>query len=398
MCSFDLLFSVANPQIITSGTSLHGPFPGDSGYFLFFPEKLKTNIRGIKEAFASAGLPLQLAYSIKANPFGAVLQTCSAEGISFECASMDEVARVHQYTGEGSAIHVNTPWLGETFMHHCIDRRIPIYLDGWKQIAEVERLAGVLGMTLDVGVRLHVLPENPSRFGVPATGENLRLLREQFTAGTHLRLVSLHCHYSGPDRSARHFELRGEAMKNAYEALEPIGTIESLNMGGGLMGPIPAGQEDQWDFHLPTWGAYARALQSVLGETIQKKGLRVIIEPGSALVADTVAFVAEVVALKENASERLAIVNTSNTVLRPTGHRRKLSFEVIPGAARSSVAAGEKQWEIVGNTCMENDRITGFNGALQTGDRLVFNNMGAYTISFANNFIYHQPEIRIFES
>jgi len=375
---------------------------GWSGHFVFLKDELVRNARSLSSAFEKRGLRLQPAYSIKANKEAAVLHTLLSEQVGFECASIDELRELAATVGPNAAAHVNSPLLDPTLLTLCAERGHLVYADSFDQLAELEQYARNAGIVSDVGVRLHVYLQalRPSRFGIGHTDGNIDRLLRFFMEHTHVRLVSLHCHYSGPDRSAAHLADRCLRMGKAYAELRQLGTIATINIGGGLIGRMPAQTATDWGFALPTWDDYAAAVDDAIGTTLRNNGLGLIVEPGSALVASAFSFVAHVKAIKQSGERMLAVVNTSNTVLRPTGHTRPLAFDVIPRKEDTDTlfdAPTAVEHLIVGNTCMENDVIATYRGTLKVGDALVFHNMGAYTISFAHAFIHSAPTVRMLE-
>ncbi|MGB0432161.1 MAG: hypothetical protein ACPGLV_16920, partial [Bacteroidia bacterium] len=66
----------------------------------------------------------------------------------------------------------------------------------------------------------------------------------------------------------------------------------------------------------------------------------------------------------------------------PTKHALDLSFEV-----HNLSFSPPTTYTLVANNCMENDILGTYNGGLNTGDFVVFNNVGAYASSFGSEFI-----------
>jgi diaminopimelate decarboxylase len=124
-----------------------------------------------------------------------------------------------------------------------------------------------------------------------------------------------------------------------------------------------------------------------------------IIEPGVAIIADVLTFVAKVVGLKTIRSRQIALVVGSYHNVKPTMTDKNLSLTVhrSPEDNRQRKLSGAI--DIVGYTCMENDSLyTNYQGEVGIGDYITVENMGAYTIVFKPPFIRPNPPIISYNS
>lgn len=350
-----------------------------TGYYFFEESKLRQNIAEIREAF---GANLELCYSIKANYYFGLLDQILNSGLSFDCASLMELEMLLQKQVPANRIWVNTPFLSDELLRVCSEQGIMVVADSLEQLrvlAQTERI-------VHIGLRLNFPSLESSRFGIALTEDTLSELHG-ILKNAPFTLRMLHTHFSGTLRSAGAFGKRVEKLTQAYKASFSDYSIELLNVGGGLAGTMPDSLAAQFDYTIPTWAEYA-SMASQMGMNELPDSVRLTLEPGMALVSNTFGFLAEVISTKEIDNRSIALLNTTNLFLKPTGHQKQLPFEVIQRSR-----SGKGSHELVGISCMENDLLGHYEGSLNKGDLVIFQNVGAYTQSYRPDFIFGAPAI-----
>ncbi|MCE7996184.1 MAG: hypothetical protein HEP71_29660 [Roseivirga sp.] len=350
-----------------------------TGYYFFEKSSLRQNIAEIREAF---GVNLELCYSIKANYYPGILDEILYSGLSFDCASIMELEMLLQRQVPADHIWVNTPFLTDELLKFCADQDVMIVADSLEQLrllAQTERI-------VHIGLRLNFPSLDSSRFGIALTDETLKELHG-ILKNAQCNLRMLHTHFSGTLRSAEAFGKRVSKLTQAYTESFSDYPIELLNVGGGLAGAMPVSLAAQFDYTIPTWREYARAAQP-MGLSELPASVRLALEPGMALVSNTFGFLAEVMSMKEIAGRSIALLNTTNLFLKPSGHQKQLPFHVIKRSQSK-----ERNHELVGISCMESDLLGHYEGSLSIGDLVAFENVGAYTQSYRPDFIFGAPDI-----
>jgi diaminopimelate decarboxylase len=119
-----------------------------------------------------------------------------------------------------------------------------------------------------------------------------------------------------------------------------------------------------------------------------------ILEPGSALVANTMHFVAEVVERKKISSRQVAVVAGSIHNIKPTLHTKKMPVRIFSQNQSSDPEEACEPLDLVGYTCMEHDCLhPRYERNVSVGDYAVFGNVGDYTIVMKPPFIQPSPAI-----
>ena len=358
-----------------------------SELFIFKQDSFQKKIDQIKKIFHSSQYKFQLAYSIKANYHEKVLELAQKNKLIFDCASLDELKRLQKMNIPSDTIWVNTPYLTEGFLSSILEQNIFVFADNFQQLEDIERKTSPKD-TRAVGLRI-CLNTVHSRFGIVATEQNIEKIHSFFKTHTHLELKALNIHYSLRDRSITQFQKRIQEFIEIYSSHFRQYNIETLNFGGGFVSSMSKKMAAQFDYEIPNWDDYANTLKQELHKS-NIPHVNIVIEPGMGLVADAFDYEAEVVHIKNQGSTYYALLNTSVLFLKPTGHSKALDFEVKTTSPNSK---NRKDYVFVGISCMENDVLGSYNGALEIGTKVLFKNVGAYTLSYRDSFIFNSPKV-----
>ncbi len=357
-----------------------------TGKYVFFPPGFTPFINQIKGAFAQRSIQLSVAYSIKANYHKALLELANNEGLCFDCASIEEIDKAILSGISAENIWLNTPYLHAELLQKCIQERIKVHVDNIEQLLALQKEAERQQTKAGIGIRFNFPEVDVSRFGIEATEENISYLIVSLQQAPNLELKVLHTHYSGADRSAVKFANRAEALFKLYDSYFKNYQGLQLNLGGGISGPMTEQLAAQFVPRPATIEDYSLALQKVW-KNYDLTNVSLVVEPGMAIAAHAFYYLAEVIHIKEIQGQSIALINASNIFLKPTGHNRQLSFDII-----SRNLGKNGKYLLAGMTCMEKDILGEYIGELAVGDLICFNNVGAYTMSYRPDFIFHEPE------
>lgn len=158
--------------------------------------------------------------------------------------------------------------------------------------------------------------------------------------------------------------------------------LQYLDVGGGYYGIFP---------NKPTFQEYADAFKQVL-DTYHLDNISVIVEPGNALVASCFSFLSEVIDVKqvENDCWFLTTDGLRNDVdpfFRKNSYMTKMLTKDTTEIVKKQIVSG--------CTCLEYDRLFTIEQKplLQVGDRILYNNVGAYTMCLTPMFIRYIPKV-----
>ncbi|MGY5778209.1 diaminopimelate decarboxylase [Rhizobium sp. LEGMi135b] len=215
-----------------------------------------------------------------------------------------------------------------------------------------------------------------------------------------LKLVGLHMHIgSGVDYG--HLERVCGAMIGFCRALDV--DIEAISAGGGLSVPYREGEEEIDPAHyFSLWDKARREIEAHFGHSI-----RLEIEPGRFLTADSGVLLAEVRAVKMMGRNRFVLVDAGfSDLARPAMYGSYHHISVIPGKTPRDAGGRIFPTVVAGPLCESGDVFTQTdNGTVETrdlpeahvGDYLVFHGAGAYGATMSSNYNsrLYAPEVLI---
>lgn len=203
-----------------------------------------------------------------------------------------------------------------------------------------------------------------------------------------LRLVGLHMHIgSGVDYG--HLQQVCDAMVDQVVAFGQ--DLEAISAGGGLSIPYRFGEEAiDTQHYYGLWNGARERIAAHLGHRVKLE-----IEPGRFLVAESGVLVSQVRAVKEMGSRHFVLVDAGfSDLMRPSMYGSYHHISLLPVDGR---ALGDATVEsvVAGPLCESGDVFTQLEGgkvetralpAAQVGDYLVFHDTGAYGASMSSNY------------
>jgi len=338
---------------------------------------------------ALAELDHLICYSVKANSNIGLLNLLARMGSGFDIVSGGELQRVIRAGGDVSKTVFSG--VGKTPQEMRFALQSGIYCFNVESEAELlmlNKVAGELDLVAPVSIRVNPdvdaqthpyistgLKEN--KFGVEIC--NARAIFKTAAQFTNINVIGLDCHIGSQltdmtpivDALQRLIQLIDELKNDGIE-------IEHLDIGGGL--GITYENETP-----PSPYEYVQALLPLLqSKKIKNKKLKLLIEPGRAIVGNAGILITQVTYLKTNADKNFAIVDAAmNDLLRPALYNAWQN--IIPVNER--VDGVKTQYDIVGPVCETADFL-GKNRSLniQQGDLLAVCSSGAYGFVMSSNY------------
>ncbi|WP_240315067.1 diaminopimelate decarboxylase [Chromobacterium haemolyticum] len=203
-----------------------------------------------------------------------------------------------------------------------------------------------------------------------------------------LHLVGLHMHIgSGVDYG--HLQQVCGAMVKLATGLGH--DIEAISAGGGLSIPYRDGDARIDTAHyFELWDEARRRIAAHLGHPV-----RLEIEPGRFLVAESGALISEVRAVKTMGSRRFVLVDAGfNDLMRPAMYGSHHDISVL-GPDGTEKSGARSPCVVAGPLCESGDVFTQQEGGVvesrllpdaQVGDLLVFHDAGAYGATMSSNY------------
>lgn len=340
----------------------------DHPVLFFSPERLNQTARQFLDGF-----PGLVTYAVKANPEPVVLDNLVAAGITaFDVASPAEMQAVR--TAHPDAIlHYNNPVRSEAEI--AVARAYDI---ASASVDDMAGLEGIAPLGCEVAVRFKLPVKGAAydfgeKFG--ATPEEAEaLLRRAAELGLPLAMT-FHPGTQCTDPEAWVAYIREAACIAGRAGV----TLDRLNVGGGF----PAHRAGAAPALAPIFTRIADATLEVFGPDAPA----LVCEPGRAMVAESFCLATRVKALRRGD----AIVLNDGiygglSEQRDIGQTDRLRIIGRDGASRKGACLNRV---VYGPTCDSLDRLPGrfaLPGDLAAGDYLIFDGMGAYSLSIATRF------------
>ena len=324
-----------------------------------------------------------VCYAMKANPSLAILGLFARLGAGFDIVSGGELARVLAAGGDPRKVVFSGVGKRADEMRAALDARILCFnVESASELARLDHVAGEMGriapMSLrvnpDVDARTHPYISTGlknNKFGV-AYEEALALYRDA-AQRRYLQVAGIDFHIGSQITEAAPF---AEALDKVLELVDRLGAegiaIEHLDLGGGL--GIRYRDESP-----PRVADYLQPLLAKLAE----RRLKVILEPGRALVGNAGILLTRVEYLKHGQERDFAIVDAAmNDLMRPALYD---AWHAIVAVAPRSGAG--KRYEVVGPVCESGDFLGHDRElVLAEGDLLAVMSAGAYGMSMSSNY------------
>jgi diaminopimelate decarboxylase len=361
-------------------------------FYLADLDHFADNCTRMLGAFRAAYPNTRIGYSLKTNYLPAFVRRAHALGAYAEVVSGFELQLAEQLGVPGPDILFNGPVKRPEDLRRAFAIGARVNADSAGELQVMGGLARELDRTVAVGVRCHLGDNTPdSRFGLDLrTPEGTGLLAE-LARDPHLRLAGLHCHHSGR-RTVERYRARTAAMVALHRDVLQGCPLDYIDVGGGFASAMSPALAAQIPDPAATFEQYADAVAGEMYRAYGRSGPELILEPGMAVLADAMVFVARVEAVKVVGRRRLAVVDGSVFNIKPLRGGVNLPVAAIPREPPAPAPAAP--CDIVGNTCMEIDTLhSGYRGSLREGDFVAFENVGAYSTVLNAPFIHGTPAI-----
>lgn len=380
-------------------------------FYLYSQQQLSRNY----EAYAKALEGIESAvigYAVKANNNLPLLRHLQSKGCGAVLVSGNEL-QLALHAGFNPLKCVlngngKQPWELEKAAEAGVMVNIDSEFDLGNIIAAAKatgkRIKVLLRINPDVDPQVHpyvATGNKTSKFGI--RNERLDWFLERIRAHSeHVQLVGGHCHLGSTITKVDVFRDAAELMVKYLEAMREEGfDVSVLNIGGGL-----GIDYSRSNAILPS----PTDLINTVREEVTKRGLKLFIEPGRSLVANTSALVSQVIGVKSNGEKNFIVVNGSmSELIRPSLYGAYQHIEIASPPSKKEEADAQllaegsvNKFDVVGPVCESADFL-GKDRDLPTpapGNALIVHDAGAYCMAMAStyNLKMRPPEYWVSES
>ena len=358
---------------------------GDSFYFLHL-NKFKKNYQQFLKSFTEVYKNSQIAYSYKTNYIPEICKIVDSLGGYAEIVSSMELKLAHSIGVDNKNIIFNGPYKDKESLKKVLLGGGIVNIDSqeeYKIIKEISRIENNNELKLAIRCNFEI-EDLSSRFGFDVKSKEFNNLVNDINSTDKLVLGGLHCHF--PNRNLQSYKTRIKTMIELTEFIFKDKAPEFINIGGGYFGNMDEKLKNQFEIEVPTYKDYGRIIASHLKSSYKKDRPKLILEPGSALVADCMEFFSKVISLKEVRGRKIATVAGSNFNTSPTSKETNLPMKVYAKNKRNTYS--RDNIDVGGYTCIETDYLQKkFIGDIEVGDFIGLENVGSYSVVMKPPFI-----------
>lgn len=336
--------------------------------FVYDEGILSASIDRVRAITDRAGC--ELLYSLKPFAAGEALKLFVRRVAGFAASSVFEARVAREVLQDTGSVHLTTPGLQDRDLVEV--RELCDYVS-FNSLSHFRRFSETLGEGTETGIRVNPQQSyvSDSRYDPCRKGSKLgvpldRLCHELETnPGLFGQLTGLHFHTNCDSTNFR--QLR-EIVERIVRRIGPgvFNKLRWLNMGGG--------------YHFPADHDYTDFFSVV--DLVKRAGLEVFIEPGSALVRDAGSVVSTVVDLFRVDGQCVAVLDTT------VNHMPEVFEYQFEPDVLGDVEDGHFEYTLAGSSCLAGDvfGVYAFLQPLELGSRIVFQNMGAYSLVKSHMF------------
>ena len=339
-----------------------------------------------------------VGYSFKTNSLPWLVSFVKKKGAFAEVVSQDEYS-LARYMGFGDdEIVYNGPYKSEESFRNVLMAGGYVNLDSQMELAWLIRLAADFPEKhFNIGIRANfnleqmcpgetTMGEMSGRFGfcyeTGKLAEGIAAIKEL----PNVSLIGLHLHSSSKSRSVKVFRSIAQMacrLKKEFDL-----HLSYVDLGGGYCGGMPG---------RPEYPDYFPAVAEELSKEFIPEQTKIIVEPGISLISKCTTFVTSVFDTRDIKGTRYVMTDGSRFNIDATMIKSSYFLQIEENAACPKSRPVMKEQVVSGFTCMEVDRmfIHKDQPELMAGDKIIYENVGGYTMSLNPLFIQYFPAVYV---
>jgi diaminopimelate decarboxylase len=372
---------------------------GESFYILDGTE-FETRFKDLLGQFKKYYPKTIIAYSYKTNYIPRLCEIVNELGGFAEVVSSMECDLARKVGVTPKDIYFNGPYKTFQAIEDLLLDGGVVNADSDTDLAKIVKVAQTHSYkTIRVGIRCNfdIGDGVVSRFGFNSDNGDLNQALDRLFGVSNITVEGLHCHFAS--RSLGAWEKATSGMLRLVSDFHSKFNCwpKSVSLGGGLYGPMDPALTEQLNITPPSFAEYALtaagSFERFFKDYSSEDKPFLIIEPGTALAANALKFVAKVINIKNVGLKDIATVAGSHFNTNPTSSSINLPMSVVsmPETPNSREFA---DLDIAGYTCIESDYLfRGYTGKLSVGDFVIFDSAGSYSVVMKPPFILPQVPI-----
>lgn len=330
------------------------------------------------------GVDHLVCFAVKSNPSLAILNLFAKLGAGFDIVSGGELARVVAAGGDPAKIVFSGVGKTADEIRAALEAGIFCFnVESASELLRLNDIAGYMGKIAPISLRVNPNVDakthpyistglKNSKFGVAY--EDALDIYLQAAAMPNIAIHGVDCHIGSQITELSPFLDAFDRVLALVDVLEKNGIhIQHIDAGGGI--GICYSDETP-----PEFSAYASAMLAKLGQ----RKIKLVFEPGRALVGNAGILLTKVEYLKHTSTKNFAIVDAAmNDLMRPALYDAYHAIEAVQ--PRNDL--NTTNYEVVGPVCESGDFLGHDRDlALAEGDLLAIMSAGAYGMSMSSNY------------
>lgn len=367
-------------------------------YFVIDEEILQKYYNMLTDSLKQNWNHYLVGYSFKTNSLPWLVSFVKGNGAYAEVVSEDEYALARYMGFENNEIIYNGPYKGEQSFRDVLLAGGYVNLDSKQELTWLAGLAAQYpGQHFSVGIRANfnlekmcpgetTMGDVSGRFGfcyeTGKFGQALAFLEKI----PNVSVTGLHLHSSSKSRSVNIF--RSIARMACQIAEEFHLNLSYIDLGGGYCG----GMEGR-----PEYPDYFPAVAEELSRYFSPEKTKLIVEPGISLISKCTTFVTSIFDTRDIKGTRYVMTDGSRFNIDATMIKSSHLFHLGKNETYTGSRPVMDSQVISGFTCMECDRLFTYENQpeLVVGDKIIYENVGGYTMSLNPLFIQYFPAVYI---
>lgn len=324
-----------------------------------------------------------VCFAVKSNPSLAILNLFAKLGAGFDIVSGGELARVIAAGGDPKKVVFSGVGKTAEEMRAALEAGIFCFnVESASELVRLNDVATYMGKIAPVSLRVNPNVDakthpyistglKNNKFGVAY--EDALDIYLQAAEMSNIAIHGVDCHIGSQITELSPFLDAFDRVLALVDALAENNVhIQHIDLGGGI--GICYSDETP-----PEFTAYAKAMREKLGN----RDVKLVFEPGRALVGNAGILLTKVEYLKPTETKNFAIVDAAmNDLMRPALYDAYHDIKAVTPRNEAAV-----NYEIVGPVCESGDFLGHDRElALQEGDLLAIMSAGAYGMSMSSNY------------
>ncbi len=324
-----------------------------------------------------------ICFAVKSNPNIAILNLLAKNGAGFDIVSGGELRRVLAAKGDPQKVVFSGVGKSKEDIELAIKHNILTFnVESEAELFRIQGIAKKLSKLVSISIRVNpdVDPKThpyistglkDNKFGVDE--QNAISMYKTANKLDSIKIKGIDFHIGSQITELQPFKDSIKKILLLVDHLNSIGiSIEHIDIGGGI--GIKYSDEVP-----PTFSDYANTVKN----TLKGRDLKIIFEPGRALIGNAGILLTEVEYIKHSSEKNFIIINAAmNDLMRPSLYG---AFHEIMNLSPND--SEKKYYDIVGPVCETGDFLgkDRFISALE-GNILAILDTGAYGMSMSSNY------------